>query len=120
VVTTPEVSAVRDADRIIGLLQHHGLPIELILNRLSTRMVEAGEMMSREDVVDILSVSLIGVVPEDGEIVVAGNQGVPAVLNPDSAAGKAYERICRRILGEDVPIPSFEEKRGLLAKIFGR
>ncbi len=120
VVTTPEVSAVRDADRIIGLLQHHGVNTDLIVNRLSIRMVEAGEMMSQEDVVDILSVHLLGVVPEDSEIVVSGNQGVPAVLNEQSPAGQAYHRISRRLMGEDLPIPSFEEKRGLLAKLFGR
>ena len=120
VVTTPEVSAVRDADRIIGLLQHHDVNTDLVVNRLSVRMVEAGEMMSQEDVVDILSVHLLGVVPEDSEIVVSGNQGIPAVLNEHSPAGQAYHRISRRLMGEDLAIPSFEEKRGLLANLFGR
>ena len=119
VVTTPEVSAVRDADRIIGLLQHHAIPAALLVNRLSHKMVEAGEMMSQEDVMDILAIDLLGVVVEDQGIVVAGNQGIPAVLNDDSPAGQAYLRIARRILGERVAIPVFEEKKGFFAKIFG-
>ena len=120
VVTTPEVAAVRDADRIIGMLQHHDVPSQLIVNRLSMKMVESGEMMSQEDVVDILAVDLLGVIPEDAEVVVSGNQGVPTVLNTDSAAGAAYSRISRRILGESVPFPDFTEKRGFLTRLFRR
>ncbi len=120
VVTTPEVSAVRDADRVIGLLQHHHVPAALVVNRLSLKMVDAGEMMSQEDVMDILAIDLLGVVVEDQEIVIAGNQGEPAVLKEQSAAGQAYLRISRRILGEDVPIPNLEEKKGFLSRFFGK
>lgn len=120
VVTTPDVSAVRDADRVIGLLQHNDIPPGLVLNRLSIKMVEAGEMMSRDDILEILAIDLLGIVPEDSEIVISGNQGSPAVLKAESQAGQAYKRIARRILGEYVEIPTFEQKRGLLSKIFGR
>ncbi|MGK5091972.1 septum site-determining protein MinD [Deltaproteobacteria bacterium TL4] len=120
VVTTPEVSAVRDADRVIGLLQHNDIPSALVVTRLNLAMVESGEMMSQEDVMDILAIDLLGVVVEDSNVVVAGNQGIPAVLNEESKAGQAYLRIARRILGETVPIPPLHQKRGLLAKLFGK
>ena len=120
VVTTPEVSSVRDADRVIGLLQHHGIPAALLVTRLNLHMVEAGEMMSQDDVMDILAIDLLGVVVEDSDIVVAGNQGIPAVMNEASVAGQAYLRIARRILGEQVPIPPLDQKKGFLAKFFGR
>ena len=120
VVTTPEVSAVRDADRVIGLLQHHNISASLLVNRLSVQMVEAGEMMSKEDVMDILAIDLLGLIVEDPEIVVAGNQGTPVVLNGESPAGQAYRRIAQRLLGDHVEIPTFEQKKGFLAKIFGR
>ncbi len=120
VVSTPEVSSVRDADRVIGLLQHHDVTAGLLVNRLSIKMVDSGEMMSQDDVMDILAIDLLGVVLEDPEILVAGNQGRPAVLNNNSTAGQAYMRIAQRLLGQDVPIPSFEPKKGLLAKLFGR
>ncbi|MBF0352747.1 MAG: septum site-determining protein MinD [SAR324 cluster bacterium] len=120
VVTTPEVSSVRDADRVIGLLQHHQIPSALVVTRLSLSMVEAGEMMSQDDVMDILAIDLLGVVLEDSDIIVAGNQGIPAVLNENSAAGQAYKRIARRILGEHVPIPSLEQRKGILARLFGK
>lgn len=120
VVTTPDVSSVRDADRVIGLLQHHEVPAALVVNRLSLRMVEAGEMMNQDDVMDILAIDLLGVVVEDSEIVVSGNQGIPAVLNPMSQAGAAYKRIARRLTGEKVEIPSLEQKKGFLSKLFGR
>ncbi len=120
VITTPEVSPVRDADRVIGLLQHHEIPASLILNRVSVQMVERGDMMSREDVEDILAIKILGLVVEDQEIVNAGNLGTPAVLNQNSPAGQAYLRIAKRMLGEDIAIPSFEEKKGFLARLLGR
>ncbi len=120
VVTTPEVSSVRDADRVIGLLQHHNISASLLVNRLSMKMVEAREMMSKEDVMDILAIDLLGLVVEDPEIIIAGNQGTPVVLNPDALAGQAYRRIAQRLLGDWVDIPAFEEKKGFLAKLFGR
>ncbi len=122
IVTTPEVSAIRDADRIIGLLEAHGLKqIELIVNRIRMDMVKRGEMMSKEDVVDILAIDLIGAVPDDEHIVISTNQGEPLVGN-DSQAGQAYMNICHRILGEEVPYLNLDNE-GLfkkLANIFKR
>lgn len=110
VVTTPEVSAVRDADRIIGLLEANELrdPM-LILNRLRIDLVQRGEMMNIEDVTEILAVDILGVVPDDESIVIATNKGEPAVSNQESRAGVAYRNIVQRIVGNEVPIMSFEE-----------
>lgn len=103
IVTTPEVSAIRDADRIIGLLEANGLKkVELVVNRIRMDMVKRGEMMSIEDVVDILAVDLIGAVPDDEHIVIATNQGEPLVGN-NTLAGQAYMNICHRVIGEEVP-----------------
>jgi len=116
IVTTPEVSAIRDADRIIGLLQANELKkIELVINRIRMDMVKRGDMMSVEDVIDILAIDLIGVVPDDESIVIATNEGEPLVGN-DSQAGKAYENICRRVMGEDVPFMEFDTE-GIFSKI---
>lgn len=102
VVTTPEVSAIRDADRIIGLLEANEIQrMDLIINRIRMDMVKRGEMMSVEDVVEILAVDLIGAIPDDENIVISTNQGQPLV-GDDSLAGKAYMNICRRVLGEDI------------------
>ncbi len=104
VVTTPEVSAVRDADRIIGLLEANEIKKpQLIVNRLRPDMIKRGDMMSAEDVVDILAVELIGQVPDDENIVVATNNGEPLV-GDNSMAGQAYMNICRRVTGENVHI----------------
>ncbi|MDD6797978.1 MAG: septum site-determining protein MinD [Bacteroides sp.] len=117
VVTTPEVSAIRDADRIIGLLEAESMKrTDLIVNRIRMDMVTRGDMMSIEDVVDILSINLIGAVPDDQQIVVSTNQGEPLV-GDDSLAGQAYMNICRRILGEDVPLLDLNEKSSLWKKI---
>ncbi len=117
VVTTPEVSAVRDADRIIGLLEAHEVKkTNLIVNRLRTDMVKRGDMMSADDVVEILAIDLIGVVPDDENIVVSTNQGEPLV-GSDSLAGKAYMNICRRIIGEEVPLLDLNVKPGLMSKL---
>lgn len=103
VVTTPEVSAIRDADRIVGLLEANEFKkIDLIINRLRPEMVKRGEMMSSSDVVDILSIPLIGIVPDDENVVIATNQGEPLVGN-HTMAGRAYQNICYRILGKEVP-----------------
>lgn len=102
IVTTPEVSAIRDADRIIGLLEANEIKkIDLMVNRVRMDMVKRGEMMSIEDVVDILAINLIGAVPDDENIVIATNQGEPLVGN-DTLAGQAFMNICRRIMGEEV------------------
>ena len=111
VVTTPEVSAVRDADRIIGLLEANGLNNPtLIVNRLRIDLVKRGEMMNIEDVTEILAVDILGVVPDDETIVIATNKGEPAVSSEESRAGQAYRNIVRRIMGEDVPLMTFEEE----------
>ncbi len=120
VVTTPEVSAVRDADRIIGLLEAHEMKhTHLLVNRLRMDMVKRGDMMSSDDVVEVLAIDLIGVVPDDENIVISTNQGEPLVGN-DTMAGKAYMNICRRLLGEDVPYLDLNIKKGFLGKLFGK
>ena len=118
VVTTPEVSSIRDADRIIGILESSGLSdVFLIINRIRPDMVRRGEMMSVEDVEEILVVPLIGVIPDDEQVVVATNQGEP-VTGAGSLAGRAYQNISRRILGEEVPYLDLTAKRGLFRRIF--
>lgn len=117
VVTTPEVSAVRDADRIIGLLEAHEIKkTNLIVNRLRSDMVKRGDMMSADDVVEILAIDLIGVVPDDENIVVSTNQGEPLV-GSDSLAGKAYMNICHRLTGEEVPLLDLNVKAGLMSRL---
>ena len=112
VVTTPEVSAIRDADRIIGLLEANEIDrIDLIINRLRMGMVKRGDMMSVEDVVEILSVNLLGAIPDDDSVVIATNQG-EALAASESLAGQAFSNICRRIYGEAVPLMDFEQRDG--------
>lgn len=124
VVTTPEVSAVRDADRIIGLLEANGLNDPgLIVNRIKTDMVKRGDMMSVDDVKEILSVNVLGVVPDDEAIVVTTNRGEPAVADDFSKAGKAYRNITARIMGEDVPPMDLDAGEGFfgwIKKMFAR
>ncbi len=116
VVTTPEVSAIRDADRIIGLLEANSIQkIDLIVNRIRMDMVKRGEMMSIEDVVEILAIDLIGAVPDDENIVISTNQGQPLV-GDDSLAGRAYMNICKRVVGEEVAFLDFNDK-GFLRKL---
>jgi len=118
VVTTPEVSAVRDADRIIGLLEAAELrDPRLIVNRLRPWMVKKGDMMSIDDIIDILAIDLLGVVPEDEMIVVTTNKGEPAVLDNTSRAGQAYRNMARRIAGEDVPLMDLEADTGFMSKL---
>ena len=117
VVTTPEVSAVRDADRIIGLLNANEIKkTELVVNRLRYDMVKRGDMMSSDDVVEILAVDLLGVVPDDENIVVSTNQGEPLV-GSKSLAGQAYENICKRIMGEEVQLLDLSKGTGFFSKI---
>jgi septum site-determining protein MinD len=106
IVTTPEISAVRDADRVIGLLEASNItPARLIVNRLRPAMVEASEMMSVEDVSEILAVQLIGVVPEDERVITSTNRGEPLVLevNSSSRAAQAFDNIAHRLIGEKTP-----------------
>lgn len=123
-VTTPEVSAIRDADRVIGLLQTHGIEPLLIINRLSESLVRRGDMIATEDVLEILGIQLLGIVPEDEGIIMSSNRGIPIVLNGGFAAGRAFRRIARRLMGEDIPIPFMtgsrpvmEEESGFLTKL---
>jgi len=119
VVTTPEVSAIRDADRIIGLLEANSFEkIDLVINRMRYDMVKRGDMMNVEDVVDILSVPLIGVVPDDENVVIATNQGEPLVGN-FTQAGKAYKNICNRILGDEVPYLDVDHPISFWTKVSG-
>ncbi len=110
IVTTPEISAVRDADRIIGLLEAEGLrDPEVIINRIRADMVDRGDMMGIEDMIEILAIDLIGIVPEDEGIVVSTNKGEPIALNEKAKAGQAYRNIARRIMGEDLPMMKLEK-----------
>ena len=118
VMTNPEVSAVRDADRVVGLLdaEEKG-PASLIINRLNPAMVKRGDMLSVEDVLDLLAIDLIGIVPEDENVIVASNKGAPLALDAKSRAGQAFQNIARRLLGEQVPFLDLETQN-LLQRIF--
>lgn len=119
VVTTPEVSAIRDADRIIGLLEANEVnKIDLVVNRIRNDLIKRGDMMSVGDVVEILAVPLIGIVPDDESVVIATNQGEPLV-NANTYAGLAYSNITRRIIGEDIPFLDFDTKFTFWTKVSG-
>ncbi len=109
IVTTPEVSAVRDADRIIGLVEAEEKgPARLIVNRLKPGMVQRGDMLDTADVLDVLSIDLLGIVPDDESIIVSTNRGVPIVMENNSRAGQAFRNIAARLLGEQVPLMDIE------------
>ena len=117
VVTTPEVSAIRDADRIIGLLEAEEMKhIDLIVNRIRMDMVKRGDMMSIDDVIEILAINIIGAVPDDENIVVSTNNGEPLV-GSSSLAGQAFMNICKRIMGEEVELLNLDQNVGLFSKI---
>jgi len=119
IVTTPEVSAIRDADRIIGLLESNQLKKkELIINRIRMDMVKRGDMMTVDDVTEILSIPLIGALPDDEQVVIGTNQGEP-VIGLDSKAGTAYMNICKRIMGMDVPFLELTRNTGFFSKLSG-
>lgn len=120
VVTTPEISAVRDADRIIGLLEkEEGVEApRLVINRIRANMMHNGDMLDVDEITTHLSIELIGIVADDEEVIKASNHGEPIALNPDSKAAIAYRNIARRILGESVPLQQLEEdKKGVFSKI---
>ncbi len=128
VVTNPEVSSVRDSDRIIGILQSKSRLAEqgksvkehLLLTRYNADRVARGEMLSVQDVEDILAIPLLGVIPESEAVLKASNQGVPVVHDADSDAGQAYEDAVARYLGEDRPHRFLEkQKKGFLKRVFG-
>lgn len=109
VVTTPEIPAIRDADRVIGLLAARGIEPSLVINRLDVDMVRRGEMLSVQDVQDILGIPLVGVVERDENIIIAANCGDPVVYNTKSKAGQAYHRIAARLCGEQIPVPALSD-----------
>lgn len=118
IVTNPEVSAVRDADRIIGLIEAENKgPAKLILNRVKIDMVRKGEMLSADDVTDILAISIIGIIPEDPGVIPASNSGVPVTLNENSRAGQALNNIARRLMGETVPFMQLDTNNGLFQRL---
>jgi septum site-determining protein MinD len=129
VVVNPEVSSVRDSDRILGLLssktqraeQGNGQVKEhLLLTRYSPKRVATGEMMSVGDVKEILGLDVVGVVPESADVLAASNAGVPVILNENSDASRAYEDAVARLLGETVPLRFIDEpKKGFFARVFG-
>ncbi|MFC5529279.1 septum site-determining protein MinD [Cohnella yongneupensis] len=118
VVTTPENAAVRDADRVIGLLEksHISSP-KLVINRIRPNMMRSGDMLEIDDICQVLAIDLIGIVPDDEAVIKAANQGEPTVMNPTSRASIAYRNIARRILGETVPLSQLEEKAGMFRKV---
>ena len=123
VVTNPEVSAVRDADRIIGIVEaeEKGTP-KLLINRLDPEMVKQNNMLSADDVVDLLAIHLLGIVPEDKEVLISTNQGTPISLNNKSLAGLAYQNIARRLMGEEIPLLDLDKGSGFfdkLSSVFG-
>lgn len=118
IITTPEVSAVRDADRIIGLIEAEEKgPGRLILNRIRPGMVRRGDMLDTDDVLEVLAIELIGIVPEDEGIIVSTNKGTPVALDNHSPAGQAYRDIAARLLGEDIPVRPLPTEEGFLARL---
>ncbi len=118
VVTNPEVSAVRDADRIIGLIEAEEKgPARLIINRINPVLIKRGDMLASEDVLELLAVELIGIVPEDETVIVSTNRGQPVALDSKSRAGAAFQNIARRLNGEQVPLMSLEDKDGFFNKL---
>jgi septum site-determining protein MinD len=129
VTTNPEVSSVRDSDRILGMLASRSRRAELglepikehlLLTRYSPKRVEEGEMLSVEDVKDILSIPLLGVIPESQAVLKASNSGEPVILDTESDAGQAYQDVIERLLGETVEFRFLNvEKKGILSRLFG-
>ncbi|NLS79330.1 MAG: septum site-determining protein MinD [Chloroflexi bacterium] len=118
IVTTPEVSAVRDADRIIGLVEAAEKdPPRLVINRIKPAMVKQGDMLSTEDVIEVLAINLLGIVPDDEEIIVSTNRGAPAAYDGTSPAGRAFHNIARRVMGENVPFLDLDSKPGMFNRI---
>jgi len=118
IVTTPEISAVRDADRVIGLLEAKGIANpKVIVNRIRLDMVKRGNMMNVEDIIDILAVDLLGVVPDDEAIVISTNKGEPVVAEENPMSAKAFRNICKRITGEEVELLDLDSGEGKFTKL---
>lgn len=118
VVTTPEKSSVRDADRIIGLIEQQDMNRpRLVINRIRQHMMHDGDALDIEDVVQLLSIDLLGIVLDSDDVIKASNSGAPVALTPDNKASIAYRNIARRILGESVPLQSLEKQKGIFQKM---
>jgi septum site-determining protein MinD len=118
VVTNPEVSAVRDADRIIGLIESEEKgPAKLIINRVNPGLVNRGDMLNADDVLELLAVDLIGIIPDDESVIVSTNRGQPVAIDGKTRAGLAFRNIAQRMMGEDVPFEKIEEKRAFLGRL---
>jgi septum site-determining protein MinD len=118
VVTTPEISSVRDADRIIGLLEQEDIePPKLVINRIRSHMMENGDSLDVDDITSTLAVDLIGIVQDDENVIKATNSGEPVAMNPNSKASIAYRNIARRVLGESVPLQSLDTEKGIFFKV---
>lgn len=118
VVTNPEVSAVRDADRVIGILEaEEKRAPALIINRVNPTLVKQHDMLSPEDVLDLLGIPLLGIVPEDEDVIVSANRGTPVAQDGKSRAGQAFRNIAKRIKGEDVPFLDIDKQAGLWDRI---
>ncbi len=127
IVSTPDVSAVRDADRVIGIIDAKSekakageeVQKHVVINRIKQDMVDKGQMLSVEDVLSILALPLIGIVPDDQNIITSTNEGEPIYYNEKSPASQAYKNIAKRVLGEKVPFMDITEKKGFFRRIFG-
>jgi septum site-determining protein MinD len=117
IVTTPEVSAIRDADRVIGKLIGKGMPVRLIINRIRPEMVRSGDMLSIDDVCEILSAELLGIIPDDEDVIDTTNRGEPLALDASKRLTTMYDNIARRLQGEIVPFPNLDE-RGFFNRLF--
>src|SRR5512139_3744490 len=121
VVTNPEVSAVRDADRIIGLVEAEEKgPARLVINRIKPEMERRGDMLAVEDVLELLAVELIGMIPEDENVLMGSNRGTPVALDGKSRAGQAFRNIARRLRGENVPFMSMDDESGIFGRFLRR
>jgi septum site-determining protein MinD len=118
VVTTPENAAVRDADRIIGLLEAAKIQSpKLIINRIRANMMKKKEMLDIDEICSVLAIDLLGIVPDDEQVIKSANTGEPIVMNPNAKAAVAYRNIGRRILGDTVPLMPLEDKQGMFKKV---
>ncbi len=116
-ITNPEVSAVRDADRVIGLVEAEEKgPAKLILNRVNINLVKRGDMMNAEDVLELLAIPMIGIIPEDETVVVSTNRGQPVAIEGKSKAGQAFKNIAHRLNGEEVPFLNLDEKSDFFSR----
>ncbi|RUM32443.1 MAG: septum site-determining protein MinD [Aquifex sp.] len=120
IVVNPEVSSIRDADRVIGLLESKGkTDYSVVVNRIRWEMVKKGAMLSVEDIVDILKAEIIGIIPEEPKLVDFTNKGEPIVLHKEYPASEAIVDLAKRLMGEDIPLKRYGEKKGFLSRLFG-